>query len=89
MSGIDPLTSGFGVRYVLEASVRSGGNRLRIAAQLIDADDGSHKWAERYYRTTNTFDIQDQINEEIVTALRVKLTDDEKAPYPVIQPDSV
>ncbi len=69
-----------GVRYVLEGSVRSGGNRLRITAQLIDANDGSHIWAERYDRTIDDiFDIQDEITKEIVTALRVKLTDGEEA----------
>ncbi len=69
-----------GVRYVLEGSVRHGGDRLRITAQLIDADDGSHLWAERYDRPVDDlFDIQDEITKEIVTALRVKLTDGEEA----------
>ena len=69
-----------GVRYVLEGSVRRGGERLRITAQLIDADDGSHLWAERYDRPVDDlFDIQDEITKEIVTALRVKLTDGEEA----------
>ncbi len=39
-----------GVRYVLEGSVRKSGNRIRITAQLIDAKDGAHLWAERYDR---------------------------------------
>ncbi|NKB48962.1 MAG: tetratricopeptide repeat protein [Alphaproteobacteria bacterium] len=69
-----------GVRYVLEGSVRRGGERLRITAQLIDAEDGSHLWAERYDRTVDDlFDIQDEITKEIVTSLRVKLTDGEEA----------
>ncbi|NKB48960.1 MAG: adenylate/guanylate cyclase domain-containing protein [Alphaproteobacteria bacterium] len=69
-----------GVRYVLEGSVRRGGNRLRITAQLIDAEDGSHLWAERYDRPVDDlFDIQDEITKEIVTALQVKLTDGEEA----------
>ncbi len=69
-----------GVRYVLEGSIRSGGNRLRITAQLIDASDGGHIWAERFDRTIDDiFDIQDEITKEIVTALRVKLTDGEEA----------
>jgi tetratricopeptide (TPR) repeat protein len=69
-----------GVRFVLEGSIRSGGNRLRITAQLIDADDGSHVWAERFDRTIDDiFDIQDEITKEIVTALRVNLTDGEEA----------
>ncbi len=68
------------VRYVLEGSIRSGGNRLRITAQLIDAKDGSHVWAERFDRTIDDiFDIQDEITKEIVTALRVNLTDGEEA----------
>ncbi len=74
------VASELGVRYVVEGSVRSGGNRLRITAQLIDASDGSHIWAERFDRTINDiFDIQDEITKEIVTALRVKLTDGEEA----------
>ncbi len=69
-----------GVRYVLKGSVRASGNRLRITAQLIDADDGHHVWAERYDRVVDDiFDIQDEITKEIVSALRVRLTDGEIA----------
>ena len=69
-----------GVRYVVEGSVRQGGNRLRIHAQLIDSKDGAHVWAERYDRVVDDiFDIQDEITKEIVTALRVNLSDGEKA----------
>ena len=69
-----------GVRYVLEGSIRRGGDRLRITAQLIDAGDGSHLWAERFDRVLDDiFDIQDEITKEIVTALRVRLTDGEQA----------
>jgi adenylate cyclase len=69
-----------GVQYVLEGSVQHGGNRLRITAQLIDANDGGHLWAERYDRLVDDFfDIQDEITKEIVTSLRVKLTDGEEA----------
>jgi adenylate cyclase len=74
------VASELGVRYVVEGSVRSGGKRLRITAQLIDASDGSHIWAERFDRTIDdVFDIQDEITMEVVTALRFKLTDGEKA----------
>ncbi|MDP6875523.1 MAG: 3'-5' exonuclease, partial [Alphaproteobacteria bacterium] len=56
------VASEMGVRFVLEGSIRSGGNRLRITAQLIDASDGSHIWAERFDRTIDDiFDIQDDI----------------------------
>jgi len=69
-----------GVRYVLEGSIRSGGERLRITAQLLDTNDGSHIWADRFDRTIDDlFDIQDEITKEIVTALRVTLTDGEEA----------
>ena len=69
-----------GVRYILEGSVRQGGNRLRITAQLIDSTDGSHIWAEKYDRVVeDIFDIQDEITKEIVTALRVNLHDSERA----------
>lgn len=68
------------VRYVLEGSVRSSGTRIRVTAQLIDAEDGGHLWAERYdRRPADIFDIQDDITKQIVTALRVKLTDGEEA----------
>ena len=69
-----------GVRYVVEGSVRRSGNRLRITAQLIDSIDGSHLWAEKYDRIVDDiFDIQDEITKEIVTALRVNLSDGETA----------
>jgi TolB-like protein len=64
-----------GVRYVLEGSVRRAGQRLRITAQLIDAKDGSHLWAERYDRQAeDIFDVQDDISRNVTTALQVTLT---------------
>ena len=77
---IRQIANELGVQYVLEGSVRKGGNRLRVTAQLIDAVNGSHIWAERYDRLVeDIFDIQDNITKEIVTALRVQLTDGEDA----------
>ena len=59
------------VRYVLEGSVRKGGNRVRINAQLIDANSGTHVWAERYDRELlDLFDLQDEISETLVAALQ-------------------
>jgi adenylate cyclase len=56
-----------GVRYVLEGSVRKGGNRLRIAGQLIEADTGTHIWADKYDGVLeDVFDLQDKITETIV-----------------------
>ena len=63
------------VRYVVEGSVRKAGGRIRINAQLIDAETGTHLWAERYDReATDVFDLQDEVRARIVAALRVKLT---------------
>ena len=68
-----------GVRYVLEGSVRKGGNRVRVTAQLIDATTGLHIWAERYDRNLeDIFDVQDKITREIVVALDVKLREGEQ-----------
>ena len=69
-----------GVRYVLEGSVRKSGSRIRITAQLIDAKDGAHVWAERYDRSIeDIFAIQDEITLVLATEMQVKLTDGEQA----------
>lgn len=63
-----------GVRYVLEGSVRKVGNRVRITGQLIDAEDGSHLWAERYDRDLiDVFAIQDEITISVVAAIEPNL----------------
>src|SRR5262245_9321424 len=59
-----------GARYVLEGSVRRGGDRIRITAQLIDAMTGSHRWAERYDRELHdAFAVQDEMARTIVATL--------------------
>jgi TolB-like protein len=59
-----------GVGYVVEGSVRKGGDRVRITAQLNDVATGSHIWAERYDRgVTDVFAVQDEITEAIVAAI--------------------
>jgi len=51
-----------GVRYVLEGSVRKGGNRVRITAQLIEAESGTHLWADRFDGSLeDVFDLQDRV----------------------------
>jgi eukaryotic-like serine/threonine-protein kinase len=63
-----------GVANILEGSVRRAGNRVRIAAQLIAAGDGSHLWSERYDREmSDVFAIQDEISLAIADALKAKL----------------
>ena len=67
------------VATVLEGSVRKAGKRLRIMAQLINVEDGFHLWSERYDRELeDVFAIQDEIAQNIVRALRVVLSDEEK-----------
>ena len=51
-----------GVQYVIEGSVRTAGNRIRVTAQLIEASSGAHVWAEKYDRPLDDlFDVQDEI----------------------------
>jgi adenylate cyclase len=59
-----------GVRYVVEGSVRKAGNRVRITAQLIEAQNGQHIWAERYDRALeDIFAVQDEITQSITGAI--------------------
>ena len=68
-----------GVRYVVEGSVRKTSDRVRIAAQLIDASTGGHVWAKRYDRKLeDIFAIQDEISLAIVEKLKVRLLGGEK-----------
>jgi len=68
-----------GVRYVVEGSVRKGGERVRITAQLIDTATGNHIWAERYDRElSDIFALQDEITETLVAALQTELGEFER-----------
>ena len=59
-----------GVKYVLEGSVRKATNRLRITAQLIDAQSGAHVWADRFEGTlADVFEFQDEVTEKVVVAI--------------------
>ena len=67
-----------GVRYVVEGSVRRSGSRVRVTAQLIDAETGNHIWAERYDREVNeVFAVQDEITTAVVTAIQPAVADAE------------
>ncbi len=69
-----------GVHYILEGSVRREGNHVRVNAQLIDAIDGHHLWAERYDgEMSGVFGLQDRVIGQIVSTLSVKLTSAEKS----------
>ena len=78
--GVQQIGKELGVRYVLEGSVKKSGDQVRITAQLIDAFNGQHLWAERYDRDLkDIFAIQDEITLKILTGLQVKLTEGEQA----------
>ncbi|HEU4879295.1 MAG TPA: protein kinase, partial [Gemmatimonadaceae bacterium] len=67
------------VSTVLEGGVRKMGNKLRITAELVNVADGYHLWSERYDREIeDVFEIQDDISQAIVKALRVILSEGEK-----------
>lgn len=69
------------VQHVLEGSVRKSGNRVRITAQLIQAENGYHLWSETYDReltATDIFDIQEEITRKVVSELKVRLLPEEE-----------
>lgn len=77
---IQQVARDLGVRYVLEGSVRREGDTVRINAQLIDAQGGQHLWAERYDGSMKgVFALQDKVIDQIVAALAVTLTGDERS----------
>ena len=62
------------VRYVLEGSLRKAGNRVRVTAQLIEAEGGTHVWAERYDRPIgDIFDLQDELTLNVIGAIEPSL----------------
>ena len=72
------ISEDLGARYLVEGSVRRDGNRVRITAQLIDALEDRHLWAERYDRALDDiFAVQDEVTRLIVNALNVTLTERE------------
>jgi adenylate cyclase len=65
-----------GVRYLLEGSVRKAGQRVRVAAQLIDAETGAHLWADRFdHDLSDLFSLQDAITVELARVLAVRLAE--------------
>ncbi len=78
------------VSTVLEGSVRKMGNKIRVSAQLINVANGLQLWSDRYDREIeDVFAIQDEIAQNIVKALRVVLSDDEKKAIEKVATESV
>ena len=75
------IGSRLNVGAVLEGSVRTAGNRLRVTAQLINVSDGYHLWSERYDREMDdVFTVQDEIARAVVDKLKVKLLGEQDVP---------
>ena len=73
------VASELGARYIVEGSVRKGGNRVRITAQLIDAEEDHHLWSEKWDRTLeDIFDVQDEVSEAIARRVAPAVTGHEQ-----------
>ena len=76
---VKDVSTKLGVRYVVEGSVRRAGNRVRITAQLIDAVEDNHLWAEHYDRDLeDIFAVQDEVTHTIVTTIEPHLASTER-----------
>ena len=79
---VQDIAEDLGIQYVLEGSVRTADNRIRVTAQLIDAETGHHIWSERYNREiTDLFALQDEVAQTVAgtVAGRLKLTAEDRA----------
>jgi len=75
-----------GVAYVVEGSVRKSGDRVRVTAQLIDVNDGSHHWSESYDRDlVDVLKVQDDISVGLVRALQLSMGADEPTLRPTLK----
>ena len=76
---IPEIAKELGVSYILEGSIRKYGDKVRVTAQLIDAANDEHLWAENYDKTlVDIFEIQTQVSSEIVSALKLNLSFEEQ-----------
>jgi adenylate cyclase len=79
-----------GVRYVLEGSVQQSGNQVRVNAQLINAENDAHLWAERFdHDTSDLFALQNQITSRIAVALNLEVLAAEVARGTEDNPDAL
>ena len=79
-----------GVRYIVEGSVRKGGNRVRITAQLIDAEEDHHLWSERWDRTLeDIFEVQDEVSEAIAARVAPAIAGEEQSRIKRNRPDNL
>ena len=89
-SSIRELADALNVNYVVEGNVRKAGNRIRVAANLIDANSGHQIWSDRYDRQLDDiFDLQDEITETIVARLEPEIGFAERSRVASVRPASL
>jgi adenylate cyclase len=77
---VQEIASALGVQHIVEGSVRRSGDRLRVTAQLIRAEDGFHLWSKNYDSTsTDTISVQENIAEQIASVMDVVLDEEKRA----------
>ena len=86
----EQIAAELGVRYLLEGSVQHAGNQVRVTAQLADTKNGGHVWSDRYDRELkDVFALQDELTQNIVSVLQIKLDGDEAALFGVQATNSI
>lgn len=86
----EQIATELGVRYLLEGSVQHAGTQVRITAQLTDTKDGGQVWSDRYDRElTDIFALEDDLTQNIVRVLQIKLAGEEAAQFGVQQTNSI
>ena len=87
---VQDIARELGVAYVVEGSVRRSGDRVRVTAQLIEAQTGHHLWAERYDRDLeDVFALQDEMAQRIVTNIAPRLQSEETSKAKRRAPDDM
>lgn len=87
---VQDVAAELGARYILEGSVRKAGERIRITAQLVDAQSGHHLWAARFDSTIDDiFDLQDEISRKIVATIQPELAHAELEKTAVKRPENL
>ena len=87
---IQQVAAELGARYVLEGSIRKAGERIRITAQLVDAETGHHVWADKFDSTLDDiFDVQDEISRKIVVTIQPELAQAELERATVKRPENL
>jgi TolB-like protein/Tfp pilus assembly protein PilF len=84
------IADDLGVRYLLEGSVQHAGNLVRVAAQLVDTQNGGHIWSDRFDRELkDIFALQDELTQSIVSILQIKLDTAEAALFGIQVTNSI